>query len=83
MVLTKYFKLNLEEVLKGTGVILESDRTVSRVFGDWSWEIPEDQVAAYKKAVPVIKKRLTDLYDEGVIRYASWGAGEVEASPEV
>lgn len=62
----------LQHVLEGTGVVLDSSATTSRLFGCWTWNIPEEYESAYLEHRELIKDRLEKLYNEGTIRYASW-----------
>ena len=62
----------LPGVLKSTGLKIDPENTVLRFFGNWTWEIPEDQVAKYEKVRGTIEKRITVLYMDGKIRYGSW-----------
>jgi len=62
----------LPGVIEGTGLIIKPQETVSRVFGNWTWKIPEDQEEVYKKVRDTIKERITSLYNKGLIRYGSW-----------
>lgn len=57
-------------VIKGTG--LKKSEPVSMLFGNWTWEydIPHDKWV--KNIQPIIKERITKLYNDGVIRYGSW-----------
>ncbi len=59
-------------VLKGTGIKLDAQKPDSTFFGNWAWEIPAAQVAKYEKVRDTIEKRVTELYNEGNIRYGSW-----------
>lgn len=62
----------LPSVLEGTGVTIDPDETVSRFFGNWKWQVPDDQVEAYLVARDRVKARVTELYRRGLIRYGSW-----------
>ena len=60
----------IEGVIKDTGLELRESR--SRFFGNWTWDyndVPED---VWKRAQPVVKERITKLYERGAIRYGSW-----------
>lgn len=60
----------IDEVIKDTG--LPKRESVSRLFGQWTWdysEVPEDH---WKKVQPILKERITVLYNSGMIRYGSW-----------
>jgi hypothetical protein len=62
----------LPGVLAETEVSLDPDETVSRLFGNWMWEIPAAQEAAFLKSRNVIKSRIKELHTAGLIRYGSW-----------
>jgi hypothetical protein len=52
--------------------LLPEREPVGKFFGNWKWDysdVPSDRWAAVK---PVLKERVTKLYDEGLIRYGSW-----------
>lgn len=58
------------DVIKGTG--LPTREHVSASFGNFTWEyndIPEEE---WLKVKPVLKERITALYNRGTIRYGSW-----------
>jgi hypothetical protein len=59
----------LPSVLEGLG--LPTPRLVSKNFGEFTWEIEADD-ALWKVAVTSLEKRLTDLYNQGKIRFAKW-----------
>lgn len=60
----------IDGVLEGTG--LKAGETVSRIFGNWTWEfnVPEDEWV--NKIQPIIKPRIEALFHKGLIRYGSW-----------
>lgn len=60
----------LPGVIEGTG--LKVRRPVSALFGDWEWDYSDVDEETWKKAKPIVKERLSKLYDSGVVRYASW-----------
>ena len=62
----------LPGVLKGTGVEIDPNETTSRVFGNWEWEVPVDQVEAFKAARETIASRIKELHEYDSIRYGSW-----------
>ena len=62
----------LPGVLEGTGVTLDVENTTMRLFGNWQWLIPDDQVEAFLAARETIKARIKALYENGTIRYGSW-----------
>lgn len=60
----------LPMVLEGTGLPIRE--RVGAFFGNWTWDysdIPEEQ---FKAAKPILKERITQLYNSGAIRYGSW-----------
>ena len=57
-------------VIKGTG--LKKRETVSRFFGNWIWDYSDVDPETWKKVQPILKERITALYNEGLIRYGSW-----------
>ena len=60
----------IEDVIQGTGLPLRED--VSRLFGMWEWDYNDINPEVWKKVKPILKERLSKLYDDGVIRYCSW-----------
>lgn len=59
----------LPAVLEGTGLPVREAK--SKFFGNWTFyytDMPMEFVAAK----PVLKQRITDLYNRGCIRYGSW-----------
>jgi hypothetical protein len=60
----------IDQVLSGTGLPVREAE--SRVFGNWQWNYSDIDPEVWKAANPIIKTRLTELYNNGVIRYASW-----------
>lgn len=57
-------------VIADTG--LPERETVSRFFGNWTWDYTDIPAEDWAKAKPVLKERITALYNRGVIRYGSW-----------
>ena len=57
-------------VIEGTG--LEARKDVSRFFGNWIWDYSDVPAEVWKKVQPVLKERITALYNRGAIRYGSW-----------
>jgi len=57
-------------VIEGTGLVLKED--VSKVFGNWKWDYSEVSCEEWDKIQPVLKERITKLYESGRIRYGSW-----------
>lgn len=60
----------IKEVIKDTG--LELTETKSMFFGNWSWDYSDVDDTTWKKAQPIIKERIKELYNNGIIRYGSW-----------
>ena len=61
----------LPGVLEGTGLEKDPKDTTMRLFGNWRWDF-ETLPGKHARVKPVLKKRITKLYNAGVIRYASW-----------
>jgi hypothetical protein len=64
----------LPRVLEGTGLSPENFHNTGRLFGNWTFELPDGQNKneVYEKARDTIKQRITELYNSGAIRYGSW-----------
>jgi len=60
----------IDGVIEGTG--LPKKETVSRFFGNWTWDYSEIPDEEWKRIRPILKERITRLYELGVIRYGSW-----------
>ena len=47
---------------------------VSKRFGNWEWVIPltEEEIGVSTEIKFIFQKILTDLYNSGAIRFASW-----------
>ena len=45
---------------------------VSKFFGNWMWVIPTKLEKVYAKHQKRVQANITDLYNEGAIRYGSW-----------
>ena len=58
------------DVIKDTGLPVRE--TVSRIFGNWTWDYSDIDPEVWKKAKPILKERLTKLYEQGLARYVSW-----------
>jgi len=59
-------------VVAGTPAEAILGDTVSRFFGNWEWRFELDDKVWDEEVVPVVKPRIEALYNQGVIRYASW-----------
>lgn len=57
-------------VIEGTG--LPAREPVSKFFGNWTWNYNDQSEELWLKARVILKKRITKLYNSGVIRYGSW-----------
>jgi len=57
-------------VIEGTG--LPPRETVSRFFGNWTWDYNDLPRSEWERVQPILKQRITALYERGVIRYGSW-----------
>jgi hypothetical protein len=62
----------LPQVLEGTGLVKDPDQTVGRFFGNWTWDFSDVPDEKWKEVQPILKERITKLYNEGSIRYGSW-----------
>lgn len=60
----------LPHVLKGTGIPVRD--TQNRCFGNWTWDYTDIDPQVWAKAKPILKKRITALYNSGAIRDGSW-----------
>lgn len=60
----------IDSVIKGTG--LPKRDTVSRLFGNWTWDYSDIPQEKWEKAQATLKERITKLYISGAIRYGSW-----------
>lgn len=60
----------IDSVIEGTG--LPKKKSCLRFFGNWVWEYNEISDEKWAEIQPIIKERLTKLYNSGTIRYASW-----------
>ncbi len=60
----------IDGVLKDTGIEVKDEP--SKTFGNWTWDFSHIPEEAWKKTNPIIKERVTALYNQGIIRYGSW-----------
>lgn len=58
-------------ILAGTDAA-NPDNTVSRSFGDWTWEFDVPLDVWERDIEPVIKRRIVALYKNGSIRCGAW-----------
>lgn len=54
------------------GLRLPKREAVSKFFGNWMWEFNDVPEKRWLKVKPVLKERITDLYNNGLIRFGSW-----------
>lgn len=60
----------IDGVIEGTG--LPKRKSVSRLFGEWTWDYNDIPEETWQKSKPILEERITKLYNEGIIRYGSW-----------
>jgi len=60
----------IEQVIEGTGLPLRD--AVSRFFGNWTWNYEDVSHEKWMEIRPILKQRITALYESGKIRYGSW-----------
>jgi hypothetical protein len=60
----------LPEVLRDTGLAMKEP--VVKWFGNWKWDYSDVPEETWKELQPILKERITRLYDLGRIRYGSW-----------
>lgn len=53
-------------------MVKDPDQTVGRFFGNWTWDFSDVPDEKWKEVQPILKERITKLYNEGSIRYGSW-----------
>jgi len=58
------------KVIKDTGLPIRED--VSRFFGWWIWDYSDIDPDTWKKAKPILARRIKRLYARGIIRYGAW-----------
>jgi hypothetical protein len=61
----------LPGVLEGLNIKKDPEDTVVRFFGNWRWEFKTSK-KKYERIKPIIKERITSLYNSSIIRYGSW-----------
>lgn len=59
-------------VIAGTGLEAKEPQIGPASFGNWTWDYSEVPEEEWKKIQPVLKERITALYQRGAIRYGSW-----------
>jgi hypothetical protein len=57
-------------VIEGTG--LAEREPVLKIFGNWTWDYSDLPEERWREIQPVLKERITKLYESGTIRYGSW-----------
>lgn len=57
-------------VIEGLGLILKEP--CSTFFGNWKWDYSEVSAEEWARIRPTLKERVTELYNDGCIRYGSW-----------
>lgn len=60
----------IAQVIAGTGLPLRED--CMRCFGNWKWSYDDVSCEEWDRIQPIIKERITALYNSGRIRYGSW-----------
>jgi len=60
----------LKPEINGPGLEVRDPTHMS--FGDWEWDYSDIDPEKWKEIKPIIKERLCKLYENGVVRYASW-----------
>jgi|688.fasta_scaffold863326_2 hypothetical protein len=60
----------LNNVIDGLG--FETKEPTTKSFGSWVWEYPEVPAGIWNEALPILKQRITNLYNSGFIRYGRW-----------
>jgi hypothetical protein len=60
----------IDGVIKDTG--LPAREAVGKFFGNWTWDYSDISEETWTIIRPVLKERVTHLYQSGVIRYGSW-----------
>ncbi len=60
----------IADVIAGTGLLPREP--VAKVFGNWKWDYNDIPAEEWKKIQPLLKERISVLYNNGTIRYGSW-----------
>ena len=58
----------IQGVFEGTKI--KVGEPISKLFGEWVWEIPEKDYDEFKMKRQIIWSRIENLYHKGKIRYA-------------
>jgi len=69
------------KVIKGTGLPLRED-VGYRFFGWWTWDYSDIAPDIWKRAQPMIRRRLVRLYEHGFIRYTRVSPVEGDEYPD-
>jgi hypothetical protein len=64
----------IKGVLKDTPLNLEEhfEEEVPKSFGNWTFIVKKEFTEMYLEHRATFKERITDLYNNGQVRYASW-----------
>ena len=62
----------LTNILEGTGIFLSRKPDRIDALGVYEWIIPEQYNEDYSKNREKIKKRLTEHFYKGTVKYATW-----------
>jgi len=64
----------IEGVLKDTPLNLEEhfEEDIPKSFGNWTFIVKEEFTDLYLEHKSLFKERITNLYNSGQVRYASW-----------
>lgn len=54
------------------GLDLPTREPVSKFFGEFTWDYQDIPPEKWKKVQPILKERITKLYNQGLIRWGSW-----------
>jgi hypothetical protein len=68
----------IAELIRDTGLPLRD--ASSRLFGNWEWDYSDIARTVWEKAVPLIERRMTDLYGRSIIRAGQCGGFTTEKS---
>ena len=68
----------IAELIRQTGLPLRD--SVNRFFGHWIWDYSDIGREVWETAVPVIERRMTELYAKGIIRAGQCGGFTTERS---
>jgi hypothetical protein len=62
----------IKGVMENSGVEFDGREPIGKLFGQWTWDFSDISDDIWQKAQEVFAKRLTELYNFGAVRYASW-----------